>query len=58
MRCTCFNCGTELIWENDFAIEDENEFYCMETNLHCPECEAFYSVYLPKDKPRKVDRYK
>jgi len=54
----CWHCGTELLWENDFDLEDENDFYCMETNLHCPKCEAFYSVYLPKDKPRKVDRYK
>ena len=54
----CWHCGTELIWENDFDIDHEDDIYGMETNLHCPKCGAFYSVFLPKDKPRKVDQYK
>ena len=47
----CWHCGTELIWGGDHDIEHEDEDYCMETNLSCPNCDAFYMVYLPKDKP-------
>ena len=44
----CWHCGTELIWNNDYDIGSECEEYCMETNLSCPNCNAFVSVYLPK----------
>ena len=29
-------------------LDDENDHFCMETQLSCPECGAFVSVYLPK----------
>jgi|TARA_R100000479_G_C6362842_1_gene193714 hypothetical protein len=44
----CWHCNTELKWENDYDIDDENDHFCMETQLSCPECGAFVSVYLPK----------
>ena len=31
-------------------IEEEDETYCMETNLSCPKCDSFVMVYLPKEK--------
>ncbi len=46
----CWHCGTKLIWGGDHDIEDENEEYIMETNLHCPKCRAEVIVYLPKDE--------
>lgn len=46
----CWHCNTELIWGGDHDIEEENEIYCMVTNLSCPNCESFVEVYLPKDK--------
>jgi DNA-directed RNA polymerase subunit RPC12/RpoP len=51
----CWHCNTELIWGGDHDIEEDDE-YCMETNLSCPQCNSFVMVYLPKDKiQRKVD---
>ena len=44
----CWHCKTDLTWNNDYNIEDENDDYCMETQLSCHECGAFVSVYLPK----------
>ena len=46
----CWHCATELMWNNDFSIDHENEDYSMETNLSCPQCGSFVIVYLPKDK--------
>jgi hypothetical protein len=46
----CWYCKTQLIWGGDHDIEDENEEYIMETNLHCPKCRAEVIVYLPKDE--------
>tara|TARA_Y100000817_G_scaffold66829_1_gene50611 strand:+ start:700 stop:855 length:156 start_codon:yes stop_codon:yes gene_type:complete len=47
MRCNCFNCGTELIWEGD---EDpkENE-YSVVSVLSCPKCQSTVKAYLPTD---------
>ena len=51
----CWHCNTKLIWGGDHDIEEDDE-YCMETNLSCPQCNSFVMVYLPKDKiQRKVD---
>ena len=41
-------------------LNHEDEDYCMETNLSCPNCGAFHIVYLPKeeqenDKQREID---
>jgi len=46
----CWHCNTELIWGGDHDIDEEDENYCMVTNLSCPNCESFVEVYLPKDK--------
>ena len=46
----CWHCNTELLWGGDHDIEEEDDEYCMETNLSCPECNSFYLVHLPKDK--------
>lgn len=46
----CWHCNTELIWGGDHDIDEENENYCMVTNLSCPNCESFVEVYLPKEK--------
>ena len=46
----CWHCGTEVIWGGDHDMEEEEEDYCMSTNLSCPKCGSFYMVYLPKDK--------
>ena len=42
----CWHCGSDLIWGGDHDIDDNDEF-CMETNLHCPECQTLVLVYLP-----------
>ena len=50
----CWHCGTELIWGGDHDIDHEDEDYCMETNLSCPNCDAFHLVYWGhKDKEDK-----
>ena len=58
----CWHCNTELIWGGDHDIDHEDEDYCMETNLSCPNCRAFHVVYLPKnetdDKQIWIDGYK
>ena len=46
----CWHCNSELIWGGDHDIEEEDENFCIETNLSCPKCEAFVLVYLPKDE--------
>ena len=46
----CWHCGTELIWGGDHDIDHEDEDYCMETNLSCPDCGSFHIVYLPKNE--------
>ena len=51
----CWHCGTEVIWGGDHDLEEEEEDYCMSTNLSCPKCNSFYIVYLPKDKEKNND---
>ena len=51
----CWHCGTELIWGGDHDIGEENEEYCIVTNLSCPNCKSFVEVYLPKEKEKDVD---
>jgi DNA-directed RNA polymerase subunit RPC12/RpoP len=41
----CWHCGTKLIWGG----EHEDSEYSMETNLSCPNCGSFVSVYFPKE---------
>ncbi len=51
----CWHCNEELIWGGDHDIEEENEEYCIVTNLSCPNCRSFVEVYLPKEKEKDVD---
>ena len=51
----CWHCDTELIWGGDHDIEHEDEEFCMETNLSCPNCGSLHIVYLPKDKQQEID---
>lgn len=44
----CWHCGTKLIWGGDNDVSDHNEEFDVETNLSCPNCDAFVLVYLPK----------
>ena len=46
----CYVCQTELIWGGDHDITDEDSEFVIETNLHCPKCDAEVLVYIPKDK--------
>ena len=43
----CWHCNTEVIWGSDHDISHEDKEYGMETNLSCPNCNAFYLIYLP-----------
>mgnify|MGYP003110005425 CR=1 FL=1 len=54
----CWHCGTKLIWGGDHDIEYEDSEYSMETNLSCPNCGSFVSVYFPKETnvPRKTSK--
>ena len=36
----CYNCDEELIWGGDHDCEDN-----IETNLSCPNCNAFVLVF-------------
>jgi len=49
----CWHCQTELIWGGDHDCEEDNEFFCMVTNLTCPECGTFVEVYLPKEEEQE-----
>tara|TARA_Y100001937_G_scaffold43222_1_gene61053 strand:+ start:5482 stop:5643 length:162 start_codon:yes stop_codon:yes gene_type:complete len=45
----CWHCQTELIWGGDHDIEEDDDFFCVKTNLSCPECGCYVEVYLPKN---------
>jgi|TARA_R100000988_G_C3949368_1_gene140286 hypothetical protein len=49
----CWHCKEELIWGGDHDIEEENEEYCIVTNLSCPSCQSFVEVYYPKEQEEK-----
>ena len=40
----CYNCDEELIWGGDHDCEDYED-YDIETNLSCPNCDAFVLVF-------------
>ena len=52
----CWHCNTELIWDGDHDISDEDEYYCMVTNLSCPKCKCLVDVYLPKEKEYNCEK--
>jgi len=49
----CWHCNTKLIWGGDHDISEEEEEFCMVTNLSCPECNSEVHVYLPKEKEKE-----
>tara|TARA_R100001086_G_scaffold171622_1_gene93862 strand:+ start:426 stop:587 length:162 start_codon:yes stop_codon:yes gene_type:complete len=44
----CWHCNHELIWGADVDVEDDEGNDMLETNLSCPDCDAFVLVYLPR----------
>jgi len=50
----CWHCKHELIWDCDHDLEDEL-FYSMVTNLHCPNCNSVVDVYYPKETEGNED---
>jgi len=45
----CWHCKHELTWGADHDIAEEDEEYCIETNLSCSSCGSFVMVFLPKE---------
>jgi len=45
--CSCWHCGSDLIWGGDHDHEDMDGKEYIESNLSCSACDAFYLVYLP-----------
>ena len=48
----CFNCGHELIWQNDFTFSDygyEDEEGIV-TIWDCPNCGATHEVWIPEGR--------
>ena len=45
----CWHCNSELIWGGDHDIEEDDENFCIETNLSCPKCKCHVDVYVPKE---------
>ena len=41
----CWSCGNELIWKNDYDIDDENEYFKLLTILTCPNCKSMVECY-------------
>lgn len=43
----CFNCGAELIWQNDYSFEEYGiiEADGVVTTLECPECGTWWEGY-------------
>tara|TARA_X000001388_G_C2196015_1_gene109375 strand:- start:747 stop:902 length:156 start_codon:yes stop_codon:yes gene_type:complete len=46
----CWHCGTKLIWGGDHDTEEDDEEFCMVSNLSCPNCKAYVEVYCPREK--------
>lgn len=46
----CWHCNHELIWGNDFDLEEEDDDYGMLTTLSCPNCNSLVEVYLPRER--------
>ena len=46
----CWHCKHELIWGNDFDLEEEDDDYGMLTTLSCPNCNSLVEVYLPRER--------
>ena len=46
----CWHCKTELIWESDYDVSDEEDHHVMRTCLHCPKCGSDVDVWYPKQE--------
>ena len=44
----CYHCNEEIIWGNDFDIDEENEEYSILSVLHCPRCDSLHEIYYPR----------
>ena len=54
----CWSCGNELIWSNDYDLEDENEYFKILTLLTCPKCESMVECYHErKEVENEKDKY-
>ncbi len=45
----CWSCGHDLIWGGDHDQEDTDGKQYIESNLSCPNCDAFYLYFQPLD---------
>ena len=45
----CWSCGHDLIWGGDHDYEDADDREYIQSNLSCPNCDAFYLYYQPID---------
>ena len=52
----CWHCKTELIWGGDHDLDDDedDEYYCMVTNLSCPACRSLVYVYMARESDGEV----
>ena len=46
----CWSCGNELIWCNDFDIDEEDINFKILTILTCPKCESMVECYHEKQE--------
>jgi len=54
----CWSCGNELIWKNDYDIDDENEYFKLLTILTCPNCKSMVECYHErKEQEDEKDKY-
>ena len=41
----CPKCMAELIWGNDFDVEDEDSEFTIFSDYHCPDCATEVRTY-------------
>ena len=46
----CWSCGNELIWNSDYDIEDENEYFKLLTILTCHNCKSMVECYHERNE--------
>ena len=49
----CWHCNTELAFNGEHDLEEENEDYSIVTHLSCPKCYSFVEVYYPSEEKLK-----
>jgi len=45
----CMNCGAEMFWAYDEAVEESEEFSVM-TVLSCPDCNSILQFYFTNEE--------